>query len=262
MPLVRKVMTDLPNADEASLKQLLGGSGEKLVQWLGTLFSGLLGGGLAVVNFISLMVITPVVAFYLRRDWDKMIARIDSWLPRQYAEVIRARASEIDRTLAGFVRGQFSVCLVMGIYYGLALTLVGLDFGLVSGLISGAISFIPYVGALLGFGVSIVVAVIQFWPDMVWIAAVAVVFGIGQFAEGNFISPKLVGDKVGLHPVWLMFALLAFGAVFGFVGVLIAVPVAAVIGVLTRFSIGRYLQSRMYLGGGAAAANPPAGEGN
>ncbi|HEX5690384.1 MAG TPA: AI-2E family transporter, partial [Roseiflexaceae bacterium] len=251
-----------PTADADSVKQIVGSSAEKAVAWAGGLVGGILGGGLALVNFLSLMVITPIVAFYLLRDWDRMVTRLDAWLPRQHAEIIRIQAKEIDRTLAGFVRGQGTVCLFMALYYGLSLTIIGLDYGLIIGLVSGAVTFIPYVGATFGFVVSTVVALVQFWPDWPWIITTIVVFLFGQFVEGNFVTPYLVGNRVGLHPVWIMFALLAFGAVFGFVGVLIAVPVAAVIGVLSRFIIGRYLNSRIYLGPVDPNTTPPAANGN
>lgn len=248
MPHIRRVLSISGATSPAQVNQAITGSAEKAVGWAAGLLTSLLGGGLAVLNVLSLLFITPIVAFYLLRDWDYMVEVIDSWLPRQYVEIIRGQAREIDQTLAGFVRGQGTVCLIMGAYYAITLSLVGLDFGLVIGVISGLITFIPYVGAFLGFGLSLMVAVLQFWPDYIWIGATAAVFGLGQFLEGNLIVPKFVGDQVGLHPVWLMFALLAFGALFGFVGLLIAVPVAAMIGVLTRFALQRYLKSDLFLG--------------
>ncbi len=220
------------------------------VQLLGQVLGGLWSGGLALVNLLSLVFITPVVCFYLLRDWDKITDRIDSWLPRQHAAVIRRQVDLIDETLAGFVRGQGLVCLCLGTYYAVALTISGLDFGLVIGLGAGLISFIPYVGSALGMLVSVGLAVAQF-ADWQMVAIVAVIFVVGQFVEGNFLSPKLVGDRVKLHPVWIIFALLAGGALLGFVGLLLAVPVAAVIGVLSRFGLERYLDSRLYRAGGS-----------
>lgn len=216
--------------------------------WFGQLLQSLLSGGLALVNLVALLTVTPVVAFYLLNDWDRMIAQIDSWLPRDHAETIRSLARQIDEALAGFVRGQGLVCLTLGIFYAAGLSLVGLNFGLLIGLGAGLISFIPYVGSIAGFLVSIGVASVQFWPDWLMIAAVAVVFFVGQFLEGNVLQPKLVGGHVGLHPVWLMFALFAFGYLFGFVGMLIAVPLAAAVGVLARFGLRQYLDSRFYTG--------------
>lgn len=227
-------------------KTALAGNGEQVMKVVGGVLTGLLGGGQAVFNVLSLLVITPVVGFYLLRDWDHMIARIDSYLPLDHAETIREQAREIDKVLAGFVRGQMLVCLFLAAFYGLGLTLFGLQFGLFIGITAGMISFIPYVGTALGFVVGIGVAVAQFWNEPVWIAAIAGVFIVGQMIEGNVLHPVLIGDRVGLHPVWIMFALLAGGSLFGFVGILISVPLFAVIGVLVRFALERYRQSYMF----------------
>lgn len=204
-----------------------------------------LAGAISIVVFL---LVVPVVAFYLLLDWDHMIARIDHLLPRDHAPTIRRLATEIDAVLSAFVRGQLSVCLVLGIYYSVALMLAGLQFGLVVGAIAGAITFIPYIGAIIGGALAIGLALFQFWGDWVQIGIVAAIFGAGQFLEGNVLTPKLVGKSVGLHPVWLLFALSAFGTLFGFVGMLIAVPVAAAIGVLTRFGLGQYHDSLLYQG--------------
>ena len=209
----------------------------------------LLSGGLAIVNVLALVFITPIVTFFLLRDWDEMVARIDKWLPRQWAPVIREQATLIDETLAGFVRGQSLVCLLLGTFYAIGLTIVGLEFGIVIGMLAGILSFIPYVGTIVGFVLSVGLAFAQY-PDWLPIFIVVGIFLAGQAIEGNFLTPKLVGERVGLHPVWVIFALLAGGSLFGFVGVLLAVPVAAVIGVLARFALGRYLQSGYYNDGG------------
>jgi predicted PurR-regulated permease PerM len=223
---------------------------------IGVAFLGKFVGGLQVTfNIISLFVITPVVAFYLLRDWDVIIARVDSWLPRAHLATIREQALLVDETLAGFLRGQFTVCLLLGLFYGVGLSLVGLDFGLIVGLGTGLVSFVPYFGMLIGFVVGMALAVAQF-DSLLPIGLVAAVFTAGQVIEGNFLTPKLVGDRVNLHAVWIMFALLTGGALFGFVGVLLAVPVAAVIGVVLRFTLMHYRQSALYLGTPAAA--PPA----
>ncbi len=214
------------------------------------LLEGLLSSFSGLVNAIVIFVIVPVVAFYLLLDWDNMVARIDALLPRDHAPTVRRLAKEIDRTLSGFVRGQGTVCLILGVYYAVALALVGLQFGLVIGFLAGALTFIPYVGALVGGVLSIGLALFQFWGEWQWIIAVWLIFQSGQFVEGNILTPKLVGSSVGLHPVWLIFALSAFGALFGFVGLLVAVPVAAVIGVLARFGTEKYRQSRLYTGNG------------
>ena len=161
---------------------------------------------------------------------------------------MRQLAREIDAAIAGFVRGQTAVCLILGSFYAVALTLSGLNFGLLIGLISGVITFIPYVGSMTGLILALGVAVAQFWPDYSSILMVLGIFLVGQFLEGNLLAPKLVGESVGLHPVWLIFALLAFGYLFGFVGLLVAVPLAATIGVLARFALQRYRESSLYTG--------------
>lgn len=220
---------------------------------LGTVFKQIWNSGLALVDIASLLVVTPVVAFYLLLDWDRMIAKVDDWIPRQHVTTVRHLATEMNTAIAGFVRGQGSICIILGLYYGVGLTGVGLNFGLLIGLFAGLISFIPYVGSMVGLVLSIGVAIVQFWPDYLWIGAVLAIFFSGQFIEGNILQPKLVGKQVGLHPVWLMFALFAFGALFGFVGLLVAVPASAAIGVLVRFGLQRYLDSDLYHGQG----NPP-----
>ena len=202
----------------------------------------------SLINIVVLFVVVPVVAFYLLYDWDRMIAQIDELLPREHAPTIRQLAGDIDKTLASFIRGMGTVCLVLGTYYALALMFVGLQFGLVVGAIAGLITFIPYVGALVGGALAIGLALFQFWGDWVSIGLVAGVFVVGQVIEGNVLTPKLVGNSVGLHPVWLIFALSVFGALFGFVGMLVAVPVAAAIGVLARFAISPYKNSLLYRG--------------
>lgn len=218
------------------------------VGWLTTFLRSLWSGGRALVSLFSLVVVTPVVAFYLIYDWHRMIRSVDSWVPIQYRDTVRELAREVDAAIAGFLRGQTAVCLILGSFYAVALTLTGLNFGLLIGLISGLITFIPYVGSMTGLVLSLGVAVAQFWPAYGWILIVLGIFLVGQFVEGNVLAPKLVGESVGIHPVWLIFALLAFGYLFGFVGLLVAVPLAATIGVLTRFALRRYLQSSLYTG--------------
>jgi predicted PurR-regulated permease PerM len=177
-----------------------------------------------------------------------MIAKVDSWLPRDHVESVRSVARDINSAMASFIRGQGTVCLLLGVFYAIGLSLTGLNFGLAIGFGAGLLSFIPYVGAIIGGILAIGVGLVQFWPDYVSILMVAGVFVLGQFIEGNFLSPKLVGSSIGLHPVWLMFALFAFGYVFGFVGLLLAVPLAAAAGVLVRFALSHYLRSKLYLG--------------
>jgi len=216
-----------------------------LVSWVGGLVGQVISGGFAIANLLSLLLITPIVSFYLLRDWDRMVATVDGWLPRAQAATIRTQVDAVDRTLAAFVRGQGMVCLILGVFYAAGLSFAGLDFGLVIGLFSGLISFVPFVGAFIGGVLSVGLALAQFdsWQP---VAVVAGVFVAGQLIEGNFLTPNLVGDAVGLHPVWVIFGLLAGGALFGFVGVLLAVPAAAVIGVLVRFALSQYLASPLH----------------
>jgi len=234
--------------EDSTLRKSLVSLGETIRSKGGELLQGVLSSAASFVNVILLFVIVPVVAFYLLYDWDRMIAEIDKLLPRDHAPVIRRLAGEVDATLASFIRGMGTVCLILGTYYAVALMLVGLQFGLVVGALAGLITFIPYVGALVGGALAIGLALFQFWGDWLSIGLVAGIFVLGQVIEGNVLTPKLVGSSVGLHPVWLIFALAVFGTLFGFVGMLVAVPVAAAIGVLTRFAVAQYRQSRLYQG--------------
>jgi predicted PurR-regulated permease PerM len=218
------------------------------VGWITTFLKSLWSGGRALVSLFSLIVVAPVVSFYLILDWHRMIRKVDSWVPVHQRDTVRQLAREVDAAIAGFVRGQSAVCLILGSFYAIGLTLTGLNFGLLIGLVAGLITFIPYVGSMTGLVLSLGVAIAQFWPEWTPIVSVLGVFLVGQFVEGNILSPKLVGESVGLHPVWVIFALLAFGYLFGFVGLLVAVPVAATIGVLVRFGLKRYLQSSLYTG--------------
>jgi predicted PurR-regulated permease PerM len=231
------------------MQQSIGGLVRQGAAWMAGFLRGLWSGGQAIISVFALLVVTPVVAFYLLVDWDHMVAAVDEWLPRQHRDTIRMLAREIDRAIAGFIRGQAAVCFVLGTFYAAGLSLIGLNFGALIGVSAGVLSFIPYVGSLTGLVLSVGVAVVQFWPDWTWIAATLGIFITGQFIEGNILSPKLVGASVGLHPVWLMFALFAFGALLGFVGLLLAVPLAAIAGVLGRFALRQYLASTVYHGG-------------
>lgn len=232
----------------SQLRQTLVKIGETIQSKGGELLSGALASAMSVFNVLMLLVLVPVITFYLLMDWDRMVAEIDALLPRDHAPVIRRLAGDIDRTLASFIRGQGTVCLILGTFYAAGLMLVGLKFGLVAGAIAGALTFIPYVGAIVGGLLSIGLALFQFWGEWHWIAAVVGIFAIGQFVEGNILTPNLVGSSIGLHPVWLIFALSAFGTMFGFVGMLVAVPVAAALGVITRFAVLQYRDSRLYQG--------------
>jgi predicted PurR-regulated permease PerM len=241
--LAKLVGGPLPDGGKAFGDIVSQGSG-----WVATFLKSLWSGGRAVFSVLSLLVITPVVAFYLLCDWDRLLATVDRWIPLPHRDTVRGLAREIDGAIAGFVRGQALICLILAAFYAIALTLVGLNFGFLIGLMTGFFGFIPYVGALTGFLVAGVVAVAQFWPSSTPILLVIGVFLVGQVLEGYVLSPKLVGAKVGLHPVWLIFSLIAFGYLFGFVGLLVAIPIAAAIGVLARFALGKYMASSFYTG--------------
>lgn len=234
--------------DQSAIRQSLGGLGETIRSRGGALVEGVLTSALSLLNVLLLVFIVPVVAFYLLLDWDNMVARIDDLLPRDHAPTIRRLASEVDTTLASFIRGQGTVMLILGVFYAAALMIAGLQFGLVVGATAGMISFIPYVGAIAGGGLAVGLALFQFWGDWVTIGVVAAIFLAGQMLEGNVLTPKLVGGSVGLHPVWLLFALSVFGTLFGFVGLLVAVPVTASLGVLVRFGLGQYKDGLLYNG--------------
>jgi len=241
-------LKDLLAQAEGKLSDSLSGFVSDGAGWLASLVKSIWSGGVAVISVASLVIVTPIVAFYMLLDWDRMVAKIDDYVPLKHKEIVRSLASQIDQVMSGFIRGQGTVCLVLGTFYAVALSVLGLKYGLLIGLTAGLLSFIPYVGSGVGLILSMSVALAQFWPDWAPILATAAIFFGGQFLEGNFLSPKLVGDKVGLHPVWLMFALFAFGYTFGFAGLLMAVPLAASIGVLLRYGLERYRSSELFLG--------------
>jgi predicted PurR-regulated permease PerM len=244
------------------LKQMLGDAfartdksmGDLVVpaaSYLNRLVGSLLARGRALVSLFSLAIISPVVAFYLICDWDRMLASIESLIPLPERGTVRGLAREIDASISAYVHGQSLVCLLLGCYYAIGLTLAGLSFGLLIGVVAGVISFVPYFGSFTALVVSLGVAIEQFYPHWGRVAIVAAVVLIGQFIEGNILSPRILGKSVGLHPVWLIFALFAFSYLFGFVGLLLAVPLAAAAGVLVRFAVQRYRQSPLYTGNGS-----------
>jgi predicted PurR-regulated permease PerM len=235
-----------PEYVDAKLSDLVSGQASAIVVFLASALTRIVGGGFALFNVISLLVVTPVVSFYLLRDWPSVLHRMDSWVPRRYQKIVRAQAREVDRILSAWVRGQAMCCLILALYYALALSLVGLDLGLVVGLAAGTLSFIPYVGSIAGAVTAIGLSFAQF-PSWAGIIRVALVFVIGQILEGYVIYPRFLGDRVELPAVWVIFALFAGGAAFGFLGVMLAVPVAATVGVLARFWLRRYLRSPLYL---------------
>ncbi|MBV9735729.1 MAG: AI-2E family transporter [Acidisphaera sp.] len=235
-----------PEFVDEHLRDLVGSQAGAMLGFVVSALSRIVGGGFALFNVLTLAVVTPVVAFYLLRDWPRMVARIDSWLPRRYAGVLRAQAREVDRILSAWVRGQALCCVALALFYAVGLSLVGLDLGLIVGLTAGLLSFIPYVGTITGAVTSLALAMAQF-PSWEGVLEVGAVFVLGNLFEGYVIYPRFLGDRVELHAVWVIFALFAGGAAFGFLGVLLAVPIAATIGVLARFWLRRYLISPLYL---------------
>lgn len=235
-----------PDIVDEKLRDLVGGQAGSIVSFVAGALRGVIGSGFALFNVLSLVVVTPVVAFYFLRDWPGMVAVVNSWLPHRYAGLIRAQAFEVDRILSAWLRGQLMCCMVLAIYYASMLTVVGLELGLIVGVTAGVLSFIPYVGSITGLVAGLGLAFAQF-PTWAGVIEVGVVFIVGQILEGYVIYPRFLGDRVELHAVWVIFALFAGGAAFGFVGVLLAVPVTAIVGVLCRFWLRRYLASPLYL---------------
>ena len=238
-----KLDTEQTDRADAMIEQFSERAAQIVLGMLGNVWAG----GMALVNLLALLFITPVVTFYLLRDWDSIVGRLNTWLPKTQAETIREQTRIMDSTLSGFIRGTGMVCIILGIFYAATLSIAGLQFGLAIGLAAGLLSFVPYLGSLGGLIICVGLAFLQF--DEGWrIAVVAGIFIIGQLAEGMILTPKLVGDRIRLHPVWVIFAVLGGGTLFGFVGMLIALPVAALMGVIIRFGIGQYLESKIYLG--------------
>ncbi len=230
-----KIFNDNPDAVNAALEALRAGAQK---------FAGdILMQGLSILNVLALVVITPVVAVYMLNDWDTMVAQIDRLLPRAHATQLRSLAVQIDEILAGFVRGQISVCLLLAVFYAAGLSLTGLDAAILVGVTAGLTSFIPYVGAVFGVVLGLLMGLGQFGLDYLALPQIAGVFLVGQFVEGNLLTPRLVGDRVRLHPVWIIFALLAMGNLFGFIGLLLAIPVAAAAGVLVRNGVDFYARA-------------------
>lgn len=247
-PWLQHLQASFTPEQVAKLREAAANYTGEAAKWLGAAIARLLSGGAAAFHILSLLVITPLVSFYLLRDWDRIVGHFDELLPRDVAPTIRSIVADVDRTIAAWVRGQATVCLFLAVWYGVGLTIIGLEFGLVVGGLTGLISFIPYFGMGIGLVVALAIALAQF-SNWLPIAMVTGVFVTGQVIEGYILTPRLVGEKIGLHPVWVIFALLAGGALFGFTGVLLAVPVAAIIGVLVRFGVGRYRESPLYKGG-------------
>jgi len=241
-PWLSKIVGEGLNDTERSIGELT----KVVSSWFDTILRSVWSGGRALISIVSLGIVTPIVACYLLYDWDKMIATIDNWIPPAHRETVRILAREVDKTISGFVLGQSCICLVLALYYAAALKLIGLEHGILVGAVAGLLSFIPYLGALSGLLVSTCIAIAQFSPDWKPIWLVLAVFVVGQSLADYVLAPYLVGRRVHLNPVWVMFALFAFGYLFGFVGLLIAVPLASAIGVLTRFALRTYYASSLY----------------
>lgn len=245
-PLLAKLIERFPELKDANLEEIVKANIGNALKIAGKVLKGVISNSFAILNIVSLLLVMPVVAFYMLRDWDSFVKKTEGLLPKKSKKGIIDSFKEIDKIIAGFIRGQLSVCLILGVMYSIGLKLVGLELGLLVGFIAGIISFIPYVGSITGFVVGCVLAFAQY-GDFSHVVYVIIVFMVGQFIEGNFLTPKLVGESVGLHPVWVMFALLAGGVLLGFLGLMLAVPIAAIIGVLVRNAIKRYKKSSLYL---------------
>ena len=246
-PFIRQARSLVDNAIKADNSNQLPLPVADILNWAGGFLTEIISSSLAFANLLSLIIITPIVAFYLLRDWDLIIKKVKSWMPIAQKVRIVEQVSKVDRSLSALVRGQGTVCLILALYYSVSLTAVGLQFGILIGIFSGIVSFIPFVGAILGAIFSIGFSIIQF-DTYTPIFFVAGIFLVGQVVEGNFLTPKLIGEAVGLHPVWVIFALLTGATLFGFLGVLLALPIAVVVAVLIRFSLSSYLESEIYSG--------------
>ena len=236
-PWLRSVMGDELHIEQSSadVARTMGSN------WLDSFLRSLWSSGLALISLLSLLVVTPIIAIYLAIDWQRMIATVDGWLAPAYREDIRALGHEIHDTVAGFVRGQLVICLVLAVLYAVALKVTGLNHAILIGISAGLISFVPYLGAATGFSVAVCVAMAQFWPNWIPVAVVGGIFIVGEMLADYVLSPRIIGRRVKLNPVWMMFALFAFGWLVGFMGVLLAIPIAASLGVILRYARQRSL---------------------
>ena len=245
-PAIESLLEKFPDLKNSGFEDMVKGNISNGLKFVGKVLTKLLSNSFAFINLLSLILIMPIVTFYMLRDWGAFVKKFEELLPKKSKKRILDVMQEINKIIAGFIRGQISVCLILGAFYSIGLKLVGLELGLLVGFIAGVISFIPYVGSITGFVLGVVLAFAQY-GDITHVLYVVGVFMAGQFLEGNFLTPKLVGESVGLHPVWVMFALLAGGVLLGFLGLMLAVPLAAIIGVLVRHGIKRYKMSSLYL---------------
>lgn len=247
--LADSLSLEAPGGSEGVTTRLIETAFDNAGRWIGNIFTQTF----ALFNLLSLLIISPVVAFFMLRDWDLIIAKIDSWLPSDHAATIRSLARQIDDALAGFVRGQTVVVVIMGTLYAIGWSLAGLNYSLILGILAGVLAYVPFVGALFAALIAMLVGFGQFGADFGALAAIFGVFVVVQLLEGTVFTPRLIGSHVGLHPVWVLFAIFAGGQLLGFVGVLISLPVAAATGVLVRFVVDRYLDSDLHLGNSRGA---------
>lgn len=246
VPFVSQLLNVDPTVlNTATVKQSIVGSWREVGGFAGNIVSGISKSSMVLVAWLANLVLVPVVTFYLLRDWDVMIDKIRQLLPRALEPAVVKLSKECDDVLGQFLRGQMTVMIALGIVYTVGLWIVGLDLALLVGMIAGLVSFVPYLGFIVGIVLAGIAAIMQF-GDMTYLLYVAIVFGIGQALEGMLLTPLLVGDKIGLHPVAVIFAVMAGGQLFGFVGVLLALPVAAVIVVLLRHVHDLYRLSEIY----------------
>jgi predicted PurR-regulated permease PerM len=254
--IARERLGDRFTGFKASLDRAMADFAGNWGAFAGTIARSLWAQGLAIVNLVSFVLITPLVVFYLLVDWQPMLTKVDSWLPRDHATTIRRLAGEIDASIGAFIRGQGLVCVILGVLYAVGLSWAGVRYGLLIGIATGIMSFVPFAGWALGLVVAATMALVQGWPELTMLYKVVAVMGLGMALDSAVLSPRIVGTRIGLHPVWLIFALFVFSYLFGFVGVLVAVPLAAAIAVLVRFSVRVYLNSAVYRGRGSGAPAP------
>lgn len=237
-PKVIELMNSFGFKIEEDFAQIIGN--ERFVNFSHDIFNNALDSSMSFINILSLIFITPILVFYLLKDWDLLVKKINDYLPKTFSLEAKEIATDVDKTLSGYIRGQFNVCLILGLFYSIFLSISGLNFGFLIGFLTGLFSFIPYVGMICGVIIAFIVALFQWGMDINNLAIIAVIFLAGQMIEGNFLTPKLIGSRIGLHPVWVIFGLFVFGNLFGFTGILVAVPLTAIFGVIIRYFALKY----------------------
>ena len=246
LPWVQDWLSRFSPEDMENIRNAATQSTGEAVGFVGRTVKSILTGSSALIDAVALSFLTPITAFYVLRDWKKMTKVIDEMIPRSHYAAIREQMTEINQTLSGFLRGQALVCVILGLYYGVSLGLSGLQYGATVGIIAGVLTIIPYVGTIFGWVTSLILAFAQFGGDWMHIGIIIAIFFIGNIIETYVLSPRLVGSRVKLHTVWVLFALVAGAELMGFTGILIAVPCAAVLGVLVRSGAKLYKSSPMY----------------